>query len=316
MRRFQLVHLTEVLYVHTPFQRLAATGFALSLLLLAFPLTAQDNLEDVQIETTKLADGLYMLTGAGGNLGLSTGEDGAFLIDDQFAPLTEKIQAAISAIGPRSVRFVFNTHWHGDHTGGNENLGKAGSLIVAHHNVRERMSIDGMLADRDVEASPAAALPVVTFDKDVTFHLNGETIHAFHVAPAHTDGDSVVHFVNANVVHMGDLFFNGLYPFVDVDSGGSVDGLITAVEQMLEMCNAETQIIPGHGPLANRQDLVAYHALLTSIRLAVGVEVAAGKSLEETLAAEPTAAFDEEWSWQFIDGARITTLIYRSLTEK
>jgi len=302
--------------MRTPCQRLATIGLVLSLLLMASTVSAQGNFDSVQIETTQLADGLYMLTGAGGNLGLSVGEDGAFLIDDQFAPLTEKIQAAISAIGPQSVRFVFNTHWHGDHTGGNENLGKAGSLIVAHHNVRERMSADGMIGDRKVEASPPAALPVVTFDEDVTFHLNGETIHAFHVAAAHTDGDSVVHFVSANVVHMGDLFFNGLYPFVDVDSGGSIDGLITAVEQLLEIVDAETQIIPGHGPLANRQDLVAYHTLLTSIRLAVGVEVAAGKSLEETLAAKPTASFDEEWAWQFIDGERITTLIYRSLTEK
>ncbi len=287
-----------------------------ALLLITGTAAAQGGFDDVEIETSKLADGIYMLTGAGGNMGLSIGDDGAFLIDDQFAPLTEKIQAAISAIGPQPVRFVLNTHWHGDHTGGNENFGKAGTLIVAHGNVRKRMMFEGLIGGREVKASPPDALPVVTFSEDVTFHLNGETIKAVHVPPAHTDGDSVVHFANANVIHMGDLFFNGRYPFVDVDSGGSIDGLIAAVERVLGHADDKTQIIPGHGPLASRKDLAAYHTLLTSVRLAVAAHVTAGKTLEETVAAKPTAAFDEDWSWGFIDGDRITTLVYRSLSEK
>ena len=184
------------------------------------PLPAQQDMQDVEIMTTHVAGGIYMLQGRGGNLGLSIGEDGAFLVDDQFAPLTEKIIAAIRAVTDQPVQFVFNTHWHGDHTGGNENLGKAGALIVAHENVRKRLNPAEFreLVGRSQQAPPDA-LPVITFTDQVTFHWNGETIHAIHVPPAHTDGDALVHFVGANVVHMGDLFFNGRYPFIDTPPG-------------------------------------------------------------------------------------------------
>ncbi|MBT8487910.1 MAG: MBL fold metallo-hydrolase, partial [Gemmatimonadetes bacterium] len=183
-------------------------------------------MENVQIRTQQVADGVYMLMGQGGNIGVSVGDDGVFIIDDQFAPLTDKILAAIAAITDEPVRFVFNTHWHGDHTGGNENMGEAGALIVAHDNVRERMSTEQVLEriGRPVSttpASPAGALPVITFSEDVSFHINGGQLHAFHVSNAHTDGDAIVHFVSANVVHMGDTFFRDRFPFIDTASGGS-----------------------------------------------------------------------------------------------
>jgi glyoxylase-like metal-dependent hydrolase (beta-lactamase superfamily II) len=205
----------------------------LALLLVAAPPAAGQDWDAVEIEAQEVADGVYMLTGRGGNLGLFVGEDGVFLIDDQYAPLTDKILAAIGQITTEPVRFVFNTHWHGDHTGGNENLGDAGALLVAHENVRARLSVDQLLerVGRPVSEQPAApegAWPVVTFTEDVTFHLNGDELHAFHVEHAHTDGDAIVHFRNANVVHMGDTFFLGRFPFIDTATGGSIDGLIAA----------------------------------------------------------------------------------------
>ncbi len=294
---------------------LAALPAVLAALTLALPALAQPDPDQVTIETTKVADGVYMLQGAGGNIGVSVGEDGVFLIDDQYAPLTEKIRAAVAAISDQPIRFVLNTHWHGDHTGGNENLGEAGALIVAHDNVRRRMSAEHFneLFGRTTPASPAGALPVVTFTDAVTFHLNGEEIHAFHLPPAHTDGDSVVHFKKSDVVHTGDLFFNGMYPFIDIWSGGSVDGYIAAVERVLGMVGDGTRIISGHGPHSGRAELVEFLAMLKEVRAAVAVHVDAGKSLEETLAAKPTAALDEKWGGGFLNAERFTTIVYKSL---
>jgi glyoxylase-like metal-dependent hydrolase (beta-lactamase superfamily II) len=229
------------------------------LLLLCAPPTEAQDFESVEIKTTRVASGIYMLEGRGGNLGVSIGSDGAFLIDDQFAPLTEKILAAIRKLSGAPIRFVLNTHWHGDHTGGNENLGKAGALIVAHENVRERMSVEQFIEafGRRVDPSPPGALPVVTFTDAVTFHLNGDEIHAFHVPPAHTDGDSIVHFRIANVVHTGDTYFNGRYPFIDLSTGGTIDGVIAAADRLLELCDTETRIIPSrdarHGSRPGRR---------------------------------------------------------------
>ena len=246
-------------------------------------LAQEQDFSQVEITTTKVADGLFMLEGSGGNIGVSVGEDGVFLIDDQYAPLTEKIVAAVRRIDDGPIRFVLNTHWHSDHTGGNENLGDAGALIVAHDNVRQRMSVEQFFTawDRKVPPSPEGALPVVTFSETVTFHLNGDEIYAFHVAPAHTDGDAMVYFRNADVLHMGDILFNGGYPFIDVDAGGSIRGMIASCDRALELSSAETRIIAGHGPMADRKDLEDYCTMLQAVVDAVAPLVAQVKSLDE-----------------------------------
>jgi cyclase len=278
---------------------LAALALAATALVLPPPATAQ-GMDDVEIETVPVADGVYMLMGQGGNIGVSVGEDGVFVIDDQFAPLTERILAAIAEITDEPVRFVFNTHWHGDHTGGNENMGKTGALIVAHDNVRRRMSTDQVLERIGREptttpASPEGALPVVTFSEDVSFHINGGELHAFHVANAHTDGDAVVYLQDANVVHMGDTFFRDRFPFIDTASGGSIDGLIAAVGEALAVMDADTRVIPGHGVLSTRDDVRAYADALKEMRTAVSDLMARGMSLEEIQAERPVRVHAERW---------------------
>jgi len=196
----------------------------------------------VEIKTTKVAEDIYMLEGAGGNIGVCVGPEGVLVIDDQFAPLTDKIKAAITAISDKPIRFLFNTHFHGDHTGGNENFAKAGVAIVAHDNVRKRLSTEqyNAIFDRKTPPSPAEALPIVTFNDSVTFHIGGEEITCFHVPNAHTDGDAIVFFPRDNVVHMGDCLFNGLYPVLDISAGGSAAGMIAAADRMLKVTNADT----------------------------------------------------------------------------
>ena len=296
--------------MYRPRPILTAASLA-SLVALVPSLLAQEP-EEVEIQTVEVTDSIHMLVGQGGNIGVSTGEDGVFMIDDQFAPLTAKIQAAVAAISDQPIRFLVNTHWHYDHTGGNENMGNAGALIVAHEDVRRRMSAGGLIEffKNQIPPAPKAALPVITFAESVTFHLNGDELHVFHVPPAHTDGDSVIHFKKANVVHMGDLYFNGLYPFIDGSSGGSVDGVIAAAERVLGLIDDKTRIIPGHGPLSNRAELEVYVEMLKDIRARVGALVDAGKSLEEAIAAKPTAAWDDPWGKVFITPEQFTTIVY------
>ncbi|MEM7585178.1 MAG: MBL fold metallo-hydrolase [Acidobacteriota bacterium] len=290
---------------------------ALAVILLSSPVAAQRDFSQVEITTVDVAPGVYMLQGAGGNIGVSVGEDGVVLIDDQFAPLTDKIRAAVAELSDQPIRFLINTHWHGDHTGGNENFGKAGTLLVAHDNVRVRLEAGGVVDffGSNNPPAPKAALPVVTFDQAVTFHLNGGTVHAFHVPPAHTDGDSVVHFEAANAVHMGDLYFNGMYPFIDYSSGGSIDGVIAAADRVLAMIDDDTRIIPGHGALSNRAELAAYADMLRGVRAAVAPLVEAGHSLEEVIAAKPTAAFDDTWGKGFIQADGFTKIVYNLLKQ-
>jgi glyoxylase-like metal-dependent hydrolase (beta-lactamase superfamily II) len=288
-------------------------GFAAVVALAASPALAQQDFSKVEVKAEKVAEGLYMLTGSGGNIGLSVGKSGTYVIDDQYAPLTEKILAAIRAITPDPVRFVVNTHWHGDHTGGNENMGKAGALLVAHENVRRRMSVEQLGAVRKTPPSPEAALPVVTFTDAVTFHWNGDEIRVYHVPPAHTDGDSIIHFVKGDVVHMGDIFFNGGYPFIDTSSGGRVDGVIEAADRVLAGIGDGTRIIPGHGPLARKADLQAYRDVVKTLRDRIAKLKAEGKSRDEVIAAKPTADHDAKWGGGFMKGDAFTGLAYDSL---
>ncbi|MBC7624255.1 MAG: MBL fold metallo-hydrolase [Aeromicrobium sp.] len=276
---------------------------------------AQQNFDKVEIKTQKLTDSIYMLVGSGGNIGLSVGPDAVFMIDDQYAPLTPKIEAAIKAITPKPVTFVINTHWHGDHTGGNVNMGKAGAIIVAHDNVRKRLSSDQFIEFMrvKVDPTPKEGLPIVTFSQTMNFHLNGDDIAAFHVPNAHTDGDSIIHFKRANIVHMGDTFFNGFYPFIDYSSGGTPDGFIAATDRVLAIADDQTKIIPGHGPLATKADLIVYRNMLAATIGKIKALAKQGKTLEEIVAAKPTADFDERWGKGFVPPARYIEMIIKGL---
>jgi glyoxylase-like metal-dependent hydrolase (beta-lactamase superfamily II) len=294
-----------------PFHRFLAAAL-LGAVVVPSPSSFAQDASEVPIQTADLGSGIAMLTGRGGNLGVSTGSDGALLIDDQFAPMTSRIEAAVKQLGEQPVRFVLNTHWHGDHTGGNENLAGAGALIFAHRNVRLRMSSEQTNAffGRTTPPAAAVALPIVTFEDGIRFHLNGQQIDVRHVGPAHTDGDSIVVIQPANVIHMGDVYFNGFYPFIDESSGGSVDGVITAADEGLALANAETRIIPGHGPLSNRAKLAAYRDMLIAVSDAVQAGIDDGKSADEVVAAAPTASYDEQWGGGFLSPEKFTRMIY------
>ncbi len=285
---------------------------------IAFVASAQQDFSKVEIQKVDVAPGVHMLVGSGGNIGVSSGADGVLLIDDQYAPLTDKIRAAVTAISKERIRFVVNTHWHGDHTGGNENMGGAGAIIVAHENVRRRMSKEHVSAffKATTPASPKAALPVMTFAEDVSFHVNGDELHVFHVDPAHTDGDSIIQWKNANVFHMGDLYFSGGFPFIDLESGGSVDGVIAAAEKVLSLANDSSKIIPGHGPLSSKKELTAYRDMLKTVRDRIHSQVTSGKSLDEVKASRPTKDWDDTLGKGFINGDQMTEFVYRSLSKK
>jgi cyclase len=296
-------------------KRLLPARFLPLLALLAFPAFAQQDFSKVEIRAEKLSDSVYMLAGAGGNIGVSVGEDAVFMVDDQFAPLTPKIEAAIAKLTTKPVKFVLNTHWHFDHTGGNENFGKAGALIVAHENVRKRMSVESFIEflGMKFKAEPRQALPVVTFTRDVTFHINGEEVYVAHVPSAHTDGDAIVHFKKSDVVHMGDTFFNRLNPFIDTSSGGTVEGVIAAADRVLQASTERTRIIPGHGPLASRADLQAYRDMLATVSGRIREQVRAKRSMEEVVASKPTAEFDAVWGKGFLNPQRFTEMLYKNL---
>jgi cyclase len=274
----------------------------------------QRDFSAVQMKTTKVAGNVYMLEGAGGNIGVSAGEDGVLIIDDQFAPLADKIRAALKAINPGPLRFVLNTHFHSDHTGGNAQFGRE-STIVAHDNVRKRLAAGqpGRAAGQGTPPAPKEALPVVTYTHSVSIHFNGEEIKVLHFPAGHTDGDSVIFFTAANVVHMGDDFFAGRFPFVDIDSGGSVQGLTQNIGDIIGRLPADVKIIPGHGPLSTLDDLKTYHRMLTATTDIVRRQIAEGKTIEQIKAA----GLPEEWkTWGtgFIPQDRWLETIHRSLT--
>ncbi len=276
---------------------------------------AQTPPADPTITVEKIAPGVAVLFGQGGNIGLSYGADGNVLIDDQFAPLTPKILAAIATVDPDPVQFLINTHFHGDHSGGNENLAKAGAIIVAQDNVRVRMGQENTVLGGKVAPSPGSALPIVTFAQDMSIWRNGDHLHIFYAPHAHTDGDAIIHFEKANVVHMGDTFFNGLYPFIDLDSGGNVRGIIAAADRVLALANDATRIIPGHGPVGSKADLIAYRAYLVDVMAKVQTAITAGKTLAQVQATKPSAAYDAKYGGAFIKPDAFVAEIYASLKQ-
>ena len=273
-------------------------------------LAQQQDFSKVEMKVIPVSGNIYMLQGSGGNIGVSAGHDGVLIVDDQYAPLADKIREALKGINPGKLRFVLNTHFHGDHTGGNPTFG-TDATIIAHENVRKRLESGSVVRGNKTEAMAAAGLPVITYADSVSVHFNGEEIKARHFPHSHTDGDSIVFFTKSNVVHMGDDFFNGLFPFVDMDSGGNVQGLIDAVAKVLAEVPADVKIIPGHGPLSDVAGLKKFHRMLVETLAIVRKGKAAGKTLEQLQAA----GLPEEWkSWSsFIDTKGWIETLYKSL---
>ena len=277
-----------------------------------FPVSTLLAQDDVKINAIPVSDNIYMLSGQGGNIGLFLGEDGTFIIDDQFAPLTEKILAAIKSVGGDTPRFLINTHFHDDHTGGNENLGNVGTLIVSHDKVRERLVAGSYIKAFGMNSPPAnkAALPVLTFSEDMHFHINGDSVNAVHVPSAHTDGDSIIYFEKANVVHAGDIFFNGFYPFIDAANGGSLRGTIAAVDAMLAATDSKSKIIPGHGPLADKAQLQAYRDMLAIAYARLLKLKNDGVSVEDAVIQNPLSDLEAQWGNGIFSGEKWIRITY------
>ncbi len=278
--------------------------------------SAQTDFSKVEMKATKVSGNVYMLQGAGGNIGVSVGADGILIVDDQFAPLADKIRAALKGLNQGKLRFILNTHWHGDHTGSNAQFGPE-ATIIAHDNVRKRLSSEQKIPffKSTVPASPKEALPVITFNNSLSVHFNGEDIRAIHYPHGHTDGDSVIFFTTSNVVHLGDDFFSGTFPFVDVDNGGNVVGLAKNIGEIITKIPAGAKLIPGHGPLSTIDDLKLYHRMLLQTTDVVRKKVAAGKTLDQI----KSEGLPEEWkSWGtgFIKTDQWIELIHTSLTQK
>ena len=285
------------------------------LLLAAASMTAQQrDWSKVEVKATHVAGSVHMIVGAGGNIGVSVGDDGIVMIDDQYAPLAPKIEAALKTITSKPLRFVINTHYHGDHMGGNEHFGKS-AAIVAHENTRKRLSTTVTRFGTQVPPSPAGALPILTFNDTMTIHLNGEDVRAVHMPHGHTDGDAVIWFTKSNVVHMGDDFFNGNFPLVDRENGGSVRGLIANVDKVIATIPDDAKVIPGHGPLSDRNGLRKYAAMLKATAAAVENGIAAGKTLEQLKSEKVLAAWDAQGQG-FIKTDMFTETLYNELTGK
>ncbi|OUR91527.1 MBL fold metallo-hydrolase [Flavobacteriales bacterium 34_180_T64] len=274
--------------------------------------TYAQGLDDVRIKTTKLSENVYMLVGAGGNIGISVGDDGVFIIDDQFAALTSKIEAAIRKLSDKPFQFLVNTHFHGDHTGGNENIHNLGATIIAHDNVRQRLETT---PKRDKTMNSKDALPVITFNDKLNLHVNGEKVTIFHAEHAHTDGDALLYFTKSNVLHTGDTYFKGWYPYIDLNAGGSVNGYIEAVKQGLNVINEDTKIIPGHGSLSNKKEYESYLVMLETLKTRILEEIKKGRSEDEVSADNSiTKTFDDlGYSWSFINSEKIRRTFYKSL---
>ncbi|HEX7534100.1 MAG TPA: MBL fold metallo-hydrolase, partial [Syntrophales bacterium] len=274
--------------------------------------SATQDFANVQIQTEKVADNVFMLIGAGGNIGVSAGKDCVFMIDTSYAPLADKIKAAIATVSGKPIQYVVNTHWHQDHVGGNEYFAKAGATVVAHDNVRKRVSTEQVvkILNRTVPPLPESALPVITFSQNVTFYLNGNEIFIFHIARAHTDGDAIVHFKKSNVIHMGDIYFNGMYPFIDLSAGGSINGMIAAVTRIVLLCDQNTKVMPGHGQLSNKAELEEYLKMLVAVRDRIAREIKAGKPLDAVIASQPTHDLDPAWGKGFLKPEQFVKIVY------
>jgi len=289
-----------------------AAGIALASWLV--PAGAQQDFSDVSIKSTHVAGKVYMLEGRGGNIGVSIGEDGVLIVDDQFALLSGKIREAIEKLGPGKLKFVLNTHWHADHVGGNPSFGKE-ATIVAHTNVRKRLTTKQELFGRVVEPMEKDGLPVVTFDQSLSIHFNGEEIKVLHFPRGHTDGDSVILFTGSNVVHMGDHLFAGTFPFIDLEHGGDVEGFTRNVERLIEQLPADMKVIPGHGPLGTIDTVKTFHRMLVETTDVVRKSIALGKSLAE-IQTEGVPAEWQGWGAGFIPTDRWLETIHKSLTRK
>ncbi len=276
---------------------------------------AQQDFEKVEIKTIPIKANLYMLEGEGGNIGVSVGKDGVIIIDSQFAPLSAKINSAIGKISDQPIRYLVNTHYHLDHTGGNENFANGGTVIIAHDNVIKQMKVPHSykVLGMEIPAFSNNALPKITFSDSETFNLNDNQIKAFHLPLAHTDGDIVIHFSDQNVIHTGDLFFNGIYPFVDNGVGGSVQGMIAAIDQILPLCDDQTLIIPGHGKLSNRQELMAFQEMLKTVNQRVKEGLEKNMTLDDLIKAKTLADLDETWGKGFLNSDQFLTIAYEGL---
>jgi cyclase len=279
---------------------------------------ARSAFEVAKIELKEIGSNLHLLTGPGGNIAVSIAEDGILLIDSGIPARAADLKEAVAGVSPKPIRLLLNTHWHFDHAGGNEALGKAGALIVASVNCRKRLSTEQTIKALNMTfpPSPKPALPVVTFADATTIYHGGAEIRAIPVAPAHTDTDVLYHFPGANVLHAGDLFFNGFYPFIDVSTKGTIAGMVDAADRLLKLADARTQIIPGHGPLATLGELKTYRDMLASIRDEVKALIDKGKTKADVIAAKPTRAFDEKWDKGFLKGDQFAAIAYDGLTEK
>ena len=284
-------------------------------LILVGTCSAQAQQGKIEFSTFQLSDTVYMLMGAGGNVGISTGKDGLYIIDDKVKQATGPLLEAIRKISDKPIRFVINTHYHGDHTGNNEVIASSGTVIIAHDNIYKRLSTEqiSIFSNSTTPPYPKAALPVVTFNDQLSMHLNGETATAYYVANGHTDGDAIIHFPVSNVIHMGDMFFNGQYPYVDLDAGGSLQGLVAAAELALSMADDSTRIIPGHGPLGVTEDLKKYRDYLIEASARVQALIDNGMSLEQIIATKPTEKWDEKLGKNWIRPHQFVTFIYNSL---
>jgi cyclase len=277
--------------------------------------------EDVKVQLTveKITENISIIFDAGnGNTLMFAGEEGVLIIDTKSGPAIEKLSAKIAEISDKPIRYAINTHWHYDHVGGNELMGKAGATIIAHENVRKLMSTEQKIKffNKTIPPSPEKALPLITYTKELALHLNGRKISAFHLGPGHTGGDTIVYFPRANVIHLGDLYFNRLYPYIGISSGGSIKSMIKAGNKVLAMIDENTKIIPGHGPLSNKAEYAKYLKMLTEIKTNVSKAIKAGKSMDDVIASKPTKKFDINWGKGFLGPDIFTRLVYMDLSRK